>query len=512
MTDRRPRARRALLLGFARALRAAGLPVTADREAGYLEAVAVVGLDDEVATYWAGRATLCASPDDIARYDQVFATWFTHRLPGSPTVTPQAPPVGQASLDEQGGEGGRRSRRRAAAGDGQRDRGAAAPRRRPDVARREGRAHRASSAPCDAPTRAAGPRAAASGTAGEIDARRTLRRQLQRMGEPGRLEWRRRGTRPRRVVMLVDVSGSMSSYADSLLRLAHRWSVGRHQRRGVHHGHPAHPRDPRDAAARPRAGARSRPATPSPTGPAAPGSVRRSRHSSTAGDSEGWPAAPSSSSSATAGSAAASTSSTSRCGACARLAHRVVWVNPHRGKAGYQPIQQGIVAALPALSTTSSPVTRWRTFDGPGGGGRRMRDVLPDLLRWWRDGASVGVGTVVATWRSAPRQPGASMLVGPEGEAVGSVSGGCVEGAVYELAQEVVESGDAGTPALRRQRRGRVRRRSHLRRHPRRLGRDRVDGRPSPSSARSPPTSRPAGRSRWRPWSSTRIRPGSAGG
>jgi xanthine dehydrogenase accessory factor len=76
-----------------------------------------------------------------------------------------------------------------------------------------------------------------------------------------------------------------------------------------------------------------------------------------------------------------------------------------------------------------------------------MREVLPDLLHWWRDGQSVGVGTVVATWKSAPRQPGASMLVGPEGEAVGSVSGGCVEGAVYKLAQEVVES---GTPALQR--------------------------------------------------------------
>ena len=76
-----------------------------------------------------------------------------------------------------------------------------------------------------------------------------------------------------------------------------------------------------------------------------------------------------------------------------------------------------------------------------------MREVLPDLLTWWRDGKAVGVGTVVATWKSAPRQPGASMLVGPEGEAVGSVSGGCVEGAVYELAQEVVES---GTPRLQR--------------------------------------------------------------
>ncbi|HEY7719970.1 MAG TPA: XdhC/CoxI family protein [Pedococcus sp.] len=76
-----------------------------------------------------------------------------------------------------------------------------------------------------------------------------------------------------------------------------------------------------------------------------------------------------------------------------------------------------------------------------------MRDVLPDLLRWWRAGERVGVGTVVATFRSAPRPAGASMLVGPGGEAVGSVSGGCVEGAVYESAQEVLAG---GAPALRR--------------------------------------------------------------
>ena len=76
-----------------------------------------------------------------------------------------------------------------------------------------------------------------------------------------------------------------------------------------------------------------------------------------------------------------------------------------------------------------------------------MRDVLPELMRWWRSGEAVGVGTVVATFRSAPRPPGASMLVGPGGEAVGSVSGGCVEGSVYELGQEVVAS---GSPVLRR--------------------------------------------------------------
>ena len=76
-----------------------------------------------------------------------------------------------------------------------------------------------------------------------------------------------------------------------------------------------------------------------------------------------------------------------------------------------------------------------------------MREVLPELLEWWRAGDEIGVGTVVATFRSAPRPPGASMLVGPDDTAVGSVSGGCVEGAVYELGKEVVES---GRPVLQR--------------------------------------------------------------
>ena len=76
-----------------------------------------------------------------------------------------------------------------------------------------------------------------------------------------------------------------------------------------------------------------------------------------------------------------------------------------------------------------------------------MREVLPELISWWAAGETIGVGTVVATFQSAPRPPGASMLVGPDGEAVGSVSGGCVEGAVYELAESVVGS---GVPVLER--------------------------------------------------------------
>ena len=76
-----------------------------------------------------------------------------------------------------------------------------------------------------------------------------------------------------------------------------------------------------------------------------------------------------------------------------------------------------------------------------------MRDVVEKLARWWADGKTVALATVVGTYRSAPRQPGASMLVGPDGEAVGSVSGGCVEGAVYELGQQVRAD---GRPVLQR--------------------------------------------------------------
>ncbi|GAA3094575.1 XdhC family protein [Streptomyces echinatus] len=72
-----------------------------------------------------------------------------------------------------------------------------------------------------------------------------------------------------------------------------------------------------------------------------------------------------------------------------------------------------------------------------------MREILPALERWYSDRAPFGLATVVAVSRSAPRGPGAAMAVGPDDEVVGSVSGGCVEGAVFELAREVVASGEA---------------------------------------------------------------------
>ena len=76
-----------------------------------------------------------------------------------------------------------------------------------------------------------------------------------------------------------------------------------------------------------------------------------------------------------------------------------------------------------------------------------MREVLSETLHWWKEGKPVALATVVGTWKSSPRQPGASMLLGGDGTVVGSVSGGCVEGAVYELAQQVVAD---GVPVLQR--------------------------------------------------------------
>lgn len=76
-----------------------------------------------------------------------------------------------------------------------------------------------------------------------------------------------------------------------------------------------------------------------------------------------------------------------------------------------------------------------------------MRDVLSTLLAVWRSGGTAGLGTVVRTFRSAPRPPGAAMVVTPNGTVSGSVSGGCVEGAVYELASEVLAT---GIPVLQR--------------------------------------------------------------
>ena len=74
-----------------------------------------------------------------------------------------------------------------------------------------------------------------------------------------------------------------------------------------------------------------------------------------------------------------------------------------------------------------------------------MRDVLPEIEGWRRDGKQVALATIVKVWGSAPRPLGSKMAISDAGDMAGSVSGGCVEGAVFEEAQGVLAE---GTPRL----------------------------------------------------------------
>ena len=71
-----------------------------------------------------------------------------------------------------------------------------------------------------------------------------------------------------------------------------------------------------------------------------------------------------------------------------------------------------------------------------------MKDVLEDVDGWVAQGEDVAIATVVAVQRSAPRPPGAKMAVNGSGEVSGAVSGGCVEGAVVEVAEQVLRGSE----------------------------------------------------------------------
>ncbi|MEQ6900210.1 VWA domain-containing protein [Nocardioides sp. YIM 152588] len=346
-----------VLLGFTRALRAAGVAVTQDRAHSYLAAVAVVGLDDPSATRAAGHATLCASPEDLERHDRVFEEWFSRDLRG-PTFRPRGPrqPPPVTLLPEQQGEGADDADGeegdpvRAMASDVEilrhRDIGTL------DAAERARLALLFAALPVTLPTRRAVRRTAHRH--GDVDASRTLRASLRRMGEPAGIHRRRRAVRTRRVVLLVDVSGSMSGYAEALLRLAHRM---------VQAGAAAHGRGSVEVFSvgtrltrLTRALERSDPdralaaageVVPDWSGGTRLGETLRAfndrwgrrglaRGAVVVVFSDGWERGDPS----LLGEQAA---------ALRRVAHRVVWVNPHRGKPGYAPVQGGIAAVLPHL-------------------------------------------------------------------------------------------------------------------------------------------------------------------
>ncbi len=335
-----------LLVAFGRALRHAGVGVTADRTAAFLQAACLAGAADRSALYWAGRGTLCASPDDHDVFDRVFDAWFCGAAPPRRGQQPPLRTVQQAALaaeaSAQDGDGSL-LRTVASAEEVLRHRDIAGL----SAAERTSLARLFDGLSVRPPTRRSPRRREFA--RGEIDPRRTLRDQLRRAGEPGPLRYRRPARRLRRVIWLVDVSGSMEPYADALLRLAHRFARG--HPRGVEvftvgtrltRVTPAlRLRDP-DEALR-AAGA----TVPDWSGGTRLGETLRvftdrwgqrgaARGAVVVVASDGWER----------GDPVQLGEQVER---LRRLAHAVVWMNPHRGKVGYLPVQGGIAAALPHL-------------------------------------------------------------------------------------------------------------------------------------------------------------------
>ncbi|MEJ7708095.1 MAG: VWA domain-containing protein [Nocardioidaceae bacterium] len=336
-----------VLAAFTVALRAAGVGVTLDRTQAFLTAAARLGAAEKLAVYWAGRATLCASPDDLERYDQVFTAWFSGEQADTGTSREAPNRVQQAALDADDSDdeeaGGNEAHLLAAASATEvlrhRDIAQLSPAEKTELATLFGSLR-------PRPAQRSSPRRRPS-KRGDVDARRALREQLRHGGEPGRLRYRSRSTRPRRVVVLIDVSGSMSAYADSLLRWAHVLT-------GVNRSHTeiftvgtrltrvTQAMRMRDSFAAVEAAGK---AVPDWSGGTRLGESLQvfldrwgqrgvARGAVVVIMSDGWER----------GDSALLGEQMHR---LSRLAHRIVWVNPHVGKAGYAPVQRGIVFALP---------------------------------------------------------------------------------------------------------------------------------------------------------------------
>ncbi len=198
----------------------------------FARGLAEVGLAQRDGVYWAGRATLVTRPEQIATYDRVFAGFWSRIR--SDRADDEVVEEIVIALDVPGDRGRRvRTRPRATRRPGpdralEPDRGAAPARLRGVHARRVRRGPQADGRPA-ARGRAPGISApAANGRSrGAPDLRRTVRRSLRAGGEPVRRAFFEPGERTRRVVLLLDVSGSMEPYARAFVRFLHAAVVSR---------------------------------------------------------------------------------------------------------------------------------------------------------------------------------------------------------------------------------------------------------------------------------------------
>jgi uncharacterized protein with von Willebrand factor type A (vWA) domain len=339
-----------LAVAFSRTLEACGIAVPVGSTVSFARALGEVGVERRPAVYWAGRATLVHKPEDIDRYDGAFAAFWD----GQPrTSEPQAPPPPPLTLAVDDGD-------EPAPGD-------AAPARPGPVlvvrySAREILKHKDFAAYTHAELDESRRLMADLRFAGALrksrrprrdrragtrpDVRATVRRALRTGGEPIERAWLEPGTRPRRLVLLFDVSGSMEPYSRALLRFVHAAVVGRRRVEAFAIGtrltrltRELASHDPDAALA--RAGA----AVADWSGGTRLGEGLRSfndewgvrglaRGAIVVILSDGWDR----------GDPAALAEQMVR---LQRVAYRVVWVNPLKASAGYAPLAAGMAAALP---------------------------------------------------------------------------------------------------------------------------------------------------------------------
>lgn len=340
------------VVGLARTLRAAGVDAGPERVHAMVQALAELDPKRRADVYWAGRLTLTASADDVDRYDRVFVAYFGDRP--LTAIRQRAVPVAQLRLVH-GDDGDVTTTDE----DDEDATPMAAAASRAEVLRHRdiasmSTADRAVMHKLLAAFRLQADqrrtRRTSPSLTGSIDRHRTLRRLIRAGGEPVRPALRDRRTRPRRVVVLVDISGSMSRYADAMLRFAH---VASHRNRGPRTEvftigtrltrvtrELEHP-DP-DRALRAVADA-----IPDWSGGTRLGERLKqfldewgqrgmARGAVVVILSDGWER----------GDVALLGEQMSR---LHRLAHRVVWANPRAGRPGFEPVAAGMAAALPSV-------------------------------------------------------------------------------------------------------------------------------------------------------------------
>jgi uncharacterized protein len=212
---------------FSRELRAAGLAVGTGDVLGYTAAVGALDPSDLLDLYWAGRVTLVTRRDDLPVYDEVFRRFFLgaadpvrEMVTFKAQVTAQAEAVLEVPATEPGAE--RRRDQEAMLGlmasDAEALRhksfGACTPEELAALRRIMARIRLT-------PPRRRTRRTAPAPAGRRPDLRRTVRESLRTHGEPAELFWRRRRVRPRPLILILDISGSMADYSRNLLQFAY---------------------------------------------------------------------------------------------------------------------------------------------------------------------------------------------------------------------------------------------------------------------------------------------------